>query len=101
MISHDLTRRGLNHIHSARAGRQHQSPLGKLITTGQSLNNVLYFSRPQSQGQPQQPWKTWWPGIGESVPEVYPRRLVTTLLEATLLADGPPCFALCACPALV
>jgi hypothetical protein len=33
--------------------------------------------------------------------EVYRRRFVSTRLPATLLADGAPCFALCACPALV
>src|SRR5258706_5659638 len=61
---------------------------------------------PQSQGQPRQQWKTWWPGIGESCWEVYRRRFVSTrltatLLAATLLGDGPPCFAVRACPALV
>src|SRR5713226_10531414 len=50
---------------------------------------------------PQQQWKTWWPGIGESCWEVYRRRFVSTRLAATLLADGAPCFAICACPALV
>ena len=33
--------------------------------------------------------------------EVYRRRFVSTRLAATLLADGAPCFAICACPALV
>ena len=32
---------------------------------------------------------------------VYRRRFVSTRLAATLLADGAPCFAFCACPALV
>jgi len=50
---------------------------------------------------PQQQWKTWWPGIGESCREAYRRRFVSTRLAATLLADGAPCFDLCACPALV
>ena len=31
----------------------------------------------------------------------YRRRLVSTRLAVTLLADGAPCFAICACPALV
>ena len=33
--------------------------------------------------------------------KVYRRRFVSTRLAATLLADGAPCFAICACPALV
>ena len=33
--------------------------------------------------------------------KVYRRRFVSTRLVATLLADGAPCFAICACPALV
>jgi hypothetical protein len=33
--------------------------------------------------------------------ESYRRRFVSTRLAATLLADGAPCFAICACPALV
>src|SRR5271165_2990487 len=61
----------------------------------------LFVTTPQSQGHPQQQWKTWWPGIGESCWEVYRRRFVATRLAATLLADGAPCFAICACPALV
>src|SRR5262245_30599793 len=35
------------------------------------------------------------------VGKVYRRRFVSTRLAATLLADGAPCFAICACPALV
>jgi hypothetical protein len=33
--------------------------------------------------------------------KVYRRRFVSTRLAATLLANGAPCFAICACPALV
>src|SRR5215472_7801649 len=33
--------------------------------------------------------------------KVYRRRFVSTRLAATLLADGAPCVAICACPALV
>ncbi len=33
--------------------------------------------------------------------KVYPRRFVPTRFTATLLADGAPFFATCACPALV
>src|SRR5215471_14044055 len=33
--------------------------------------------------------------------KLYRRRFVSTRLAATLLADGAPCFAICACPALV
>ena len=33
--------------------------------------------------------------------KVYRRRFVSTRLAATLLADAAPCFAICACPALV
>jgi len=33
--------------------------------------------------------------------KVYRRGFVSTRLAATLLADGAPCFDLCACPALV
>src|SRR5215472_2905315 len=33
--------------------------------------------------------------------KVYRRRFVATRLAATLLADGAPCFVICACPALV
>ena len=35
------------------------------------------------------------------VGKVYRRRFVSARLAATLLADGVPCFAICACPALV
>ena len=38
---------------------------------------------------------------GRSVGKVYRGRFVSTRLAATLLADGAPCFAICACPALV
>ena len=33
--------------------------------------------------------------------KVYRRLFVSARLAATLLADGAPCFAICACPALV
>ena len=33
--------------------------------------------------------------------KVYRRRFVATRLAAAFLAEGAPCFALCACPALV
>ena len=33
--------------------------------------------------------------------KVYRRRFVATRLAATVLAEGAPCFALCACPAFV
>ena len=33
--------------------------------------------------------------------KVYRRRFVSARLAAALLADGAPCFAICACPALV
>src|SRR5580765_4520852 len=40
--------------------------------------------------------------VGEShAGKVYRRRFVSTRLAATLLTDGAPCFAICACPALV
>src|SRR5215469_9244407 len=57
---------------------------------------------PQSPGHPQQQWKTWWPTVAAShAGKVYRRRFVSTRLAATLLADAAPCFAICACPALV
>ena len=55
----------------------------------------------------------WQPGLAPGVEgdfaagrerrawEVYRRRFVSTCLAATLLADGAPCFATCARPALV
>src|ERR1700730_5148307 len=40
-------------------------------------------------------------GLSALAGKVYRRRFVSTRLAATLLADGAPCFAICACPALV
>src|SRR5215475_9126531 len=45
--------------------------------------------------------KSFGPVSASHAGEVYRRRFVSTRLEATLLADGAPCFAICACPALV
>src|SRR5690349_11026606 len=41
------------------------------------------------------------PASASHAGRVYRRRFVSTRLAATLLADGAPCFAICACPALV
>jgi hypothetical protein len=43
----------------------------------------------------------WWPVPASHAGKVYRRRFVSTRLAATLLADGAPCFATWACPALV
>src|SRR5271165_6926434 len=47
------------------------------------------------------PWRRSSLSILVRAEKVYRRRFVATRLAATLLADGAPCFAICACPALV
>jgi len=56
---------------------------------------------PQSQGHRNSNGKRGGQVSASHAGKVYRRRFVSTRLAATLLADGAPCFAICACPALV
>ena len=59
------------------------------------------LSRRNRQGTRNSNGKPGGPVSASHAGKVYRRRFVSTRLAATLLADGAPCFAICACPALV
>src|SRR5690242_1076003 len=62
---------------------------------------VVRATRRNRQGTRNSNGKRGGPVSASHAGKVYCRRLVSTRLAATLLADGAPCFAICACPALV
>src|SRR5215469_18788300 len=62
---------------------------------------VVRATRRNRQGTCNTNGKLGGPVSASHAGKVYRRRFVSTRLVATLLADGAPCFAICACPALV
>ena len=62
---------------------------------------VVRATRRNRQGTRNSNGKRGGPVSASHAGKVYRRRFVSTRLAATLLADGAPCFAICACPALV
>jgi hypothetical protein len=62
---------------------------------------VVRATRRNHQGTRNSNGKRGGPVSASHAGKVYRRRFVSTRLAATLLADGAPCFAICACPALV
>src|SRR5258708_40049578 len=66
------------------------NPTLRKVREGWGARCVAYVSGDQVPGHP-----------ASHAGKVYRRRFVSTRLAATLLADGAPRFAICACPALV